>query len=135
MFSTCPKAASPNSPHSRTPNLRPRHTPRLDHRGTRLWRLPEELLKAQVFPHGFLDFGSGTLDAEGGVLVGHHVVLVVRIDGLVLWCEENFVGEERLASEFFKEVDVPDRVEVQLGARGIERLGKWVLVMRFALCA
>lgn len=53
------------------------------------------------------------------MLVGHHVVLVLRIDGLVLGLDEDLVAREPVAAEVLEEVGVAGAVEVDVRVRGV----------------
>lgn len=57
--------------------------------------------------------------AEGGVLVGHDVVLVLRVDGLVVRRDVDVVGREAVPAEGLEEVGVPGPVEVEGGEVGV----------------
>lgn len=61
------------------------------------------------------------MDAKGGVLVGHNVVLVLGVDGAVLWRHPDVVvGQAAVrAAEVLEEVGVPCGVEVDLGVAGV----------------
>jgi hypothetical protein len=61
------------------------------------------------------------LDAKGGVLVRDHVVLVLGVDGAVLWWHPDVVvGQAAVrAAEVLEEVGVSGGVEVDLGVAGV----------------
>lgn len=53
------------------------------------------------------------------MLVGHHVVLVLRVDGLVLGLHEYLVAGQLVAAEVLEEVGVAGAVEVDVGVGGV----------------
>ena len=57
------------------------------------------------------------------MLVGHHVVLIFRVYGLVLGFDENFVAGELVAAEVLEEVGIAGAVEVDVGVGGVLVLG------------
>lgn len=76
----------------------------------------EQLVQAQVAPGRLALLLGGTLDAEGGVLVGHHVVLVFRVDGLVLRWHVDFLRQQGRARKLLEEVGEARLREVQVCA-------------------
>lgn len=76
----------------------------------------------QIPPSRFPRFLRCALDPEGRVLVRHDVVFVVRVDGLVLRRDRDFLGGEFDAVEVFEEVGVVGGVEVDVGEGGVAGL-------------
>lgn len=79
--------------------------------------LAHQVAQAEVLPRGALRALRGALDAEGGVLVGDDVVLVLRVDGLVLGRDVDVVVREAVAAEVLEEVGVALVAEVDEGDR------------------
>lgn len=78
-----------------------------------------EVCKAEILPHGFLGLLGGALDAKGGVLVGHHVILVLRVDGLVLRRDVDVVRGEPVFAKVVKEVGIAGAMHVDVGEAGV----------------
>lgn len=90
----------------------------------RLGPLGHELREAEVAPRGLAAQRRGLLDAEGGVLVGHDVVLVLRVHGLVVRGHVDVVGREPVLGEGLEEVGVARAVQVERGEVGVFVLGR-----------
>lgn len=87
--------------------------------GPRLRPLRHELSEPKVAPGRLAAQRRGLLDAKGGVLVGHDVVLVLRVDGLVVRGHVDVVGGEAVLGEGLEEVGVARAVEVEGGEVGV----------------
>lgn len=70
--------------------------------------------EAEVAPGGLAAGLGGAGDAEGGVLVGHDVVLVLGVDGLVVRRHVHLVGRQPVVREVVEEVRVPSALQVYL---------------------
>ena len=73
-----------------------------------------QLAQPQILPGGLLHLLGGLCDAEGGVLVGDHVVLVLRVDGLQVRGHVNLVGGQLVLAKVVKEVGDPGRGHVDV---------------------
>lgn len=78
-----------------------------------------QLAQSKVAPGRLAARLGGTLDAECGVLLGHDIILVLRVDGLVLRGDVNVVGGQLVAAELLEQVSVAGPVEVNLGMLGV----------------
>lgn len=63
-----------------------------------------EITQTQIFPSCATGLLRRALDAKRRVLIGNNVVLILRIDGLVLWRNVDLVVWELVFAEIFKEV-------------------------------
>ncbi len=73
---------------------------------TRRRSLLHEFGEVEVFPGRLLVALRGLLDAEGGVLVGHDVVLVFGVNGLVVRGHVDLVVGQLVLAEVLEEVGV-----------------------------
>lgn len=98
-------------------------TPTAAHNPTAaLWAIsrssPKQLVQPQIPPGGLLLALRRALDAKRGVLVGHHVVLVLGVDGLQVRGDVDVFGRElrgREVGKLLEEVGVVRVVHVQPG--------------------
>lgn len=108
-----PRQSKPSSSLIRTAAT-PTPTP-TSHRRRRRRRSPShEVGQAQVLPGGLAGTLRGLLDAEGGVLVGHDVVLVLGVDGLVVRRHVDLVVREPVPAEVLEQVCVPRPLHVHV---------------------
>lgn len=73
---------------------------------TRRGALLHEAGEAEVLPGRLLAALRGLLDAEGGVLVGHDVVLILGVDGLVVRRHVDVVVGQLILAEVLEEIRV-----------------------------
>lgn len=78
----------------------------------------------QVLPRRFCSSLRRTLDAKGCVLVGHHVILVLRVDGLMLRRDIDFVVREAVFAEVLEQVGIARSVHVHIGEGAVFVLGQ-----------
>ena len=82
-------------------------------------------MEPQVAPADFPVPLRSTLDAERGVLVGHHVILVFRVERLQVRRDVDVFrgqGGGGWSGEVFDQVGVVGGVEMEVGGRGVARL-------------
>ena len=104
-----PRPASPSiSPRQGPPRARRR-------RPVSFWTPLHQLLQPKIPPRRFLHPLRRLLDAKSGVLVRHHVILVLGVDGLVLGFDVDLVVGKPVFAEVLEEVGVARAMHVDVG--------------------
>lgn len=85
----------------------------------RLGALGHELREPEIAPGGLAAQRRGLLDAKGGVLVGHDVVLVLWVHRLVVRGHVDVVGGEAVLGKGLEEVGVARAMQVERGEVGV----------------
>lgn len=116
---TPPHATTPPSPRQPTGRLLAAGAPPGAFPDAGGGALAHELAEAEVAPGGLAAGLGGALDAEGGVLVGDDVVLVLGVDGLVLGGDVDVVGRQAVAAELLEQVGVARAVQMDLRVVGV----------------
>jgi hypothetical protein len=84
--------------------------------------LRKQLLQPQILPRRLLVLHCVALDSKRGMLVGHDIILVFRVQRLVLRRNEDFLWLKVRAGELFEEVGDARGVEVEVGGVGVAGL-------------
>lgn len=101
------------------PPPHPTTTPTSTARGPRPRPPPHQLPQPQVLPRRLPRLLRRLGDAKRRVLVRHHVVLVLGVDGLQVRRDVDVVGGELVLAEIFKQVRVARGVHVHVGEGGV----------------
>ena len=89
------------------------------------WCRAHQLVQSQVSPSWLLDFLCCALNPKCRMLVGHNIILVIRVYRLVLWRNVDFLCRELEAREVFEQVGMVRLVEMEKGERGVARLSNY----------
>lgn len=96
--------------------------------------LGEQFLQTQVSPSRIFHLLRRLLDAEGGVLVWHHVIFILGVYWLVVGWDVNVVVGKFVPAKVLEQIRVPGAIKVNLCVKAVlvlpARLVRWARMMK-----